>query len=221
MKMRLIVTVVSASFLLVALALVRAPGAGQAGRPSGADDTSELSLCLVGQWGGGVTRAVAVQGGYAYAGEGARLSIVDVSDPAAPVVIGKTSLLPGVVQGGAVAGDYAYIAAGEAGLLMVDVSDPAHPVEVGFCDTPDRTHAVAVAGRYAYLAERFNAGVRVVDVSDPVTPMEVAFYDTPGDPLTLAVAGQYAYVADGDAGLLILRFLFPNPVYLPLILRAR
>ena len=35
-----------------------------------------------------------------------------------------------------VAGDYAYVAAWEAGLRVVDVSVPSAPVERGFYDTP-------------------------------------------------------------------------------------
>jgi len=44
------------------------------------------------------------------------------------------------------------------------------------------------------------------DVSDPEAPFEAGFYDTPGYAHGVAAAGGYAYVADGDGGLLILRF---------------
>jgi hypothetical protein len=53
--------------------------------------------------------------------------VVDVADPARPVPLGQTDVLPGVVSGVAVAGGYAYVAAGEGGLVVVDVTDPAHP----------------------------------------------------------------------------------------------
>ena len=43
---------------------------------------------------GGVTHAVAVQGSYAYIGEGPRLTILDISNPASPIVVGKTLPMP-------------------------------------------------------------------------------------------------------------------------------
>jgi hypothetical protein len=59
---------------------------------------------LVGQI-GGITETVAVQGNYAYIGVGPHLVILDVSDPAHPMVVGQTGVLPGVVKSIAVAGD--------------------------------------------------------------------------------------------------------------------
>jgi hypothetical protein len=52
---------------------------------------------LVGQIGGN-TESVFVEGDYAYIGEGPRLTILDISNPANPIVIGKSAPLPGVVQ---------------------------------------------------------------------------------------------------------------------------
>ena len=73
---------------------------------------------LVGQI-GGRTYAVAVQDNYAYIGVGPRLFILDVSDKARPVVIGRTGVLPGVVIDVAVSGSYAYVADGEGGLVIL------------------------------------------------------------------------------------------------------
>ena len=99
---------------------------------------------------GGRTYAVAVQGNYAYIGEGPKLTILDISDPTSPVVIGKTALLPDVVLGVAVAAGapqghtYAYVVVGGAGLGVVDVSSPSNPTEVGFYDTPGQAEGEAV-----------------------------------------------------------------------------
>jgi len=142
---------------------------------------------------GGTILAVAVQGNYAYIGEGPRLTILNVSNPASPTVVGKTPPLPDVVRGVYVAGGYAYVADHNAGLRVVDVSNPANPMEVGFYHTPGNVEAVAVAGDYAYVAA---GGLRVVDVSDPTTPVEVGFYEHGG---SVAVAGIYAYIASGNS----------------------
>jgi hypothetical protein len=148
---------------------------------------------------GGVTYAVFVQGTYAYIGVGPRLTILDVSTPISPTVVGKTHPLPDLVRDVYVSGGYAYVADYHAGLRVVDVSTPVTPAEVGFYDKPGSAHGVAVAGGYAYVAD--NGGLRVVDVSNPTAPAEVGFYDTPGWANDVAVAGGYAYVADADEGL--------------------
>ena len=77
----------------------------QAGDPSPATD---LTIEWVGSIGGSV-RAVAVEGDYAYLGEGAALTVLDVSDPAQPVRVSRLAL-PGIVQGIHIVGDYAYVA---------------------------------------------------------------------------------------------------------------
>ncbi len=75
---------------------------------------------------GGATYAVAVQGNYAYIGVGPRLVVLGVSNPAGPTVIGRTEVLPGVVEdapgyaeGVAVSGTYAYVADRDGGLIIL------------------------------------------------------------------------------------------------------
>jgi hypothetical protein len=144
-------------------------------------------------------QAVAVQGWYAYVGMGPHLVVMDVGDPTRPVVLGRTGILPDVVQGVAVSAAYAYVADYYAGLRVIDVSNPSSPREVGFYDTSGTAYGVAVSGSYAYVADG-PAGLRVIDVSNPSSPREVGFYDTPGTAYDVAVSGSYAYVADGPAG---------------------
>ena len=67
-----------------------------------------LPLRLVGQI-GGVNNAVAVAGNRAYLGVGPRLVVLDISDPASPLVLGQTEPFEGVVEGIAVSGGYAYV----------------------------------------------------------------------------------------------------------------
>jgi len=151
---------------------------------------------------GGPVLAVALQGNHVYIGIGPRLVIVDVSDPCLPAVDGQTGLLPGVVTGVALAGDYAYVTAYDSGLHIIAISDPTAPQEVGFCSTPGFAEDVALAGDYAYVADGW-WGLRVINISDPLAPHATAYLDTPGYANDVAVAGNYAYVADGDRGLCI------------------
>jgi hypothetical protein len=149
---------------------------------------------------GGFSWAVAVQGDYAYVGEGPRLTVLNISNPGFPQVVGKTAPLPDIVAGVAVVGSYACIADDYGGLRVVDVSDPARLTQVGFYDTPGQARDVALVGTYAYVADG-TSGLRVVDVSDPAHPSEVGFYSTQGTASGVAVAGTYAYVADHRSGL--------------------
>ena len=164
---------------------------------------------LVGRWPYGPAYAVAVSGSYAYFGSGTVLLVADVSNAAAPQVVGEV-VLPGLIEGVAVSGSYAYVAGGEAGLWVIDVSTPVSPIEVGFVGIPWNPEGVAVSGSYAYVAASDyhyggpSGSLRVIDVSTPASPIEVGFVGTPGDARGVAVSGSYAYVADGSSGLRVI-----------------
>ncbi len=99
----------------------------------------------IGELAGGLPRAVAVQGDYAYVAAGAAMTVIDISSPSQPQQVGYYDT-PGSALGVAVVGDYAYVADSSAGLRVISVADPANPVEVGYYDTPGYAYGVAVAG---------------------------------------------------------------------------
>ncbi|MDD1438769.1 DUF4347 domain-containing protein, partial [Dolichospermum sp. ST_sed10] len=89
---------------------------------------------LVGVWDlSNFANAVTVVGNYAYA-VGDRLDIIDISDPAKPIVkvSYKTS---GYAQGVQVVGNYAYVADSSMGLQIIDISNPLTPTLKGNYDT--------------------------------------------------------------------------------------
>jgi hypothetical protein len=160
---------------------------------------------------------VAVQGDYAYIGEGASLTILNISDPAAPSVMGRADLFPRLREGLLLEPVYdifvhdahAYIV--ENGRLRVfDVSLPSHPTESGSLETVGSALGVAVGPgsspdtAYAYVADG-DEGLRVIDVSAPDDPFEVGFCNTPGRAEDVALLGDYVYIADGGAGLRVIR----------------
>ncbi|MGI6209698.1 MAG: LVIVD repeat-containing protein, partial [Anaerolineae bacterium] len=157
------------------------------------------NIQLLGQLGGSAT-AVASAGNYAYLGIGPYLAVIDISDPAAPVEVGRTAMLPNIVEDVVVAGDFAYVAAGAAGLRVINVANPAQPAEVGFYEALDAAKGVAVAGTTAYVADE-DAGLVTVNVADPANPTLLGAYDSPGVATGVAVAGNIAYLADGPGGL--------------------
>jgi hypothetical protein len=114
----------------------------------------------------------------------------------------------GSAQAVAVAGDYAYVADGAAGLQVIDIRDPANPRRVGGYGTSGYASGVAVAGNYAYLGD--GGYVWVLDIRNPADPQRVAYYRTMGCVFGVALAGNFAYVADGYEGLAVLD-LVPSP----------
>jgi hypothetical protein len=129
-----------------------------------------------------VANSIFLHGGYAYVGEGMRLNILDISDPAWPTMVGQTPLTgtvgPGSVEDIYVSDAYAYVATGSGGLQIVDTSVPTSPVEIGLYTAT--VHHVIVRDDYAYVsadAGEFVA-IDIIDISDPAHPVRVSSTDT-------------------------------------------
>jgi len=80
--------------------------------------------------------------------------VLDVSNAAAPFEVGSLDT-PGESLDVSVAGTYAYLADGTAGLRVVDVLDPGAPAEVASYDTGDKAQGIAVAGDVVYMADNY------------------------------------------------------------------
>lgn len=133
----------------------------------------------------------------------AAFEIVDIATPSALQKIGDLPISTYGHRGVAVADHYAYVAAGEQGLLIIDIGNLAMPVEVGRYDKLPVANDVYLVGHLAYIAAG-DAGVSVLDVSVPSCPLELMRFDTPGYAYRVIVSQEQIYVADGPAGLLIL-----------------
>ncbi len=145
---------------------------------------------------------VDVSGDYAYLA-GGEFSVVNVSDPIYPTLVGDCAL-PDEGHMVRISGNYAFVAADTAGLRVINISDPTDPYEVDSCDTPGEARDVFLLGDYAYVADG-TAGLRIIDISTPSSPSEVGFFDTSGadfentgDIHGVFVRGDYAYVASPD-----------------------
>jgi hypothetical protein len=123
---------------------------------------------LVGQWSRGPSDAVAVSGDYVFFGSGPSMLIADVSQPAAPQVVGEITLF-GEVKGIEVVADLAFVANGAGGLRVIDVSDPSMPIELGSSETVGHAEELVVAGDYAFVAENL-FGFEVFDISSRPHP---------------------------------------------------
>lgn len=154
-----------------------------------------------------------IQGSYAYIGIGPRIVVWDVANPAQPVMVGQSSILPGVVRDVELVGNYVYAALGTAGVAILDISTPTTPTRTGDMVTYGQAVGVAISGNYAYVASVFDE-LRVFDISTPTAPTEVGSYDGFYVAEGLDVVGNYAYVAAGGDGLQILDVSSPaNPTW--------
>lgn len=151
--------------------------------------SQEMILTIVDQW-GGTPQSMALEGTTAYIGFGPRLLVVDVGDPSAPRLLGQSDILPDLIRGVDVAGDLAYLAAGQAGLVVLDVSDPAAiqivdegPNYAGA--QPANAHRVTVNGDAAFVVDyNRNDGQSALlhfDVSDPGQVSLLDSQDLPAD----------------------------------------
>ena len=105
-----------------------------------------------------------------------RLSVIDISTPSLPSVLGVLGGL-GCGFGLDVVGDRAYYGGCADGLHVIDVSDPTTPTLLGTAAAFDESRGVKVRAGTAYVAG-YQGGMRVIDVTDPNTPTEIGFYVT-------------------------------------------
>lgn len=108
--------------------------------------------------------------------------------------------LGGPGNGVDVAGDFAYVAAGGAGLKVVNVTNRSAPQLAATLGLLGNANDVKLAGTRAFVAAGA-AGLHVVDVSNPLVPRLLGSVDTPGNAVDVRVRGNLAYVADGPNGL--------------------
>jgi hypothetical protein len=107
--------------------------------------------------------------------------------------MGQSPVLSPHIRHIAVAGDYAYVTAGEDGLYILDVSNPVEPVVVGF--SSGRADGVTVSESHAYIKNLASNQLQILDVSNPANPTEVSSYTPDGRLVGVAVMGGYAYLA--------------------------
>ena len=163
----------------------------------------EVSLALTDQ----TVFSVCVNNGYAYAACYNGFSILDISDPTAPISLGPFDNINYRIYDLDVVGDYAYLAAYSSGLVIINIADPEHPFETGSYANNDyfsRAYGVSVSHRYAYIGDYWN-GLRIIDVSDPYNPFESGEFNTGGLGKKVLSIDNLAYLADGQDGVYVIR----------------
>lgn len=118
---------------------------------------------------------LAISGSNAYV-VGNNLSVVDISNPTDPSIIG-TCNIPNETCGVCISGSHAYVSG--HGLQIVDISNPLNPTLLGQIDVAEAYvwYKVDVKGNYAYVAmwHWSKGGFGIVDVSNSLSPNVVGF----------------------------------------------
>jgi len=114
-------------------------------------------------------------------------------------------------------GNYAYVAAGEAGVRVINISDLSSPVSMLFDDgVDDYATSLDIRNDYLYVAYR-TRGLKeysIAETPDRPIPTDVEV-GIPGEANDVVVQGNYAYVAGGSAGFHVvdLSIFTDPPVY--------
>lgn len=170
--------------------------------------------------GGWRTTDIAIDGAYAYVAAKNdnppnSVYVVDVSDPAAPVVIGSDDgFIQSLPAGLAVSGGFVYVAddisgapenwALSEGLVILDAgTDPANPTRVGSFKTHGNVRGVKIIENRAYLFDD-GEGLIVLDLSDPTSPVRLGNYHSPAVMRQMVKSGDHLFVADAWNGFTVL-----------------
>ena len=143
---------------------------------------------------------IVLQGDFAYVVTDLGLTIVDISNPASPVVRGSVST--GKTLGVDVKGSYAYVASQTKDLKVIDISDPDAPTIIGSKVLPGYSWDVAVKDNIAYVAS-FGGELYLIDVTVPSAPRQIkvlglpAWHSAGQDPANLKKLNNY--VTSGNA----------------------
>ena len=136
------------------------------------------------------------------------LSIIDISVPGSPSVIGQTEIYhPADIR---VRDNFAYVTAPASGLNIVDISDPVNPAVVGNFSTETNTEVFDIIGNLAYLSS-YAEGLQIVDISNPASPSLMGEFTFPHEwsyifyePIqAVAVEDNYAFCAMRTGGLMV------------------
>ncbi len=111
--------------------------------------------------------------------------------------------IPGYANSVGVSGDYAYVAAGGAGLQVVSLSaDRTHPAVVTSLPLAGNANDVAVVGNLTYVAMG-SGGLAAVNTTNPLTPTLLGTLNISGNAMDVTIRGTTAFVANGSNFVLV------------------
>ncbi|MFQ5427444.1 MAG: LVIVD repeat-containing protein [Thermodesulfobacteriota bacterium] len=140
---------------------------------------------------------VKVVGNTAYTAFWNGFGVLEVSNPAAPVLTGRLYLEGGRGWAVDLQGNYAYVADREAGLKIVDITDPKSPAPVSNLPGLKFSTSVAIKNKRAYVTDKY-FGLHVYDITDPSLPVLVLQIPLNGINREGVLDGNILYVTNSE-----------------------
>lgn len=135
------------------------------------------------------------------------LDILDVSDPASPLLLGVCTT-PGYGVDVAVRGDYAYLADYQHGFAVIDISDPTDPRIVSE-NSDVSTYCVDVAGDIMAVGRLWD-GIDIYELADPAAPRLLSTFTPLRSAKDLHIRGTRLYVGADTEGLTVIDIADPS-----------
>ena len=143
---------------------------------------------------------VYLSGNYLYAAAGSNgLAVINVSDPAAPVLTNVFNTT-GVASDVVVNGGYAYVADSYNGMLILDVTNPQSPVYKSKFTGTGQILGIFANNNNVYCADN-TYGIENVNVSNASSPNQVGYIQTNSSAVNIFYSGGYIFLAAAEGGL--------------------
>ena len=141
------------------------------------DPANPTSIATAAGSGSGYAEGINVSAPRAYLGNGANVTIFDISTPSSPTIVG-TYEGTDWVQDAMPLSNYMYVCEWGVGIEVVDITNPAAPTLITTFANP-RNADIMFDGNYGFIASR-EYGLTVIDVSTPAAPTAVSTMETQG-----------------------------------------
>jgi len=135
---------------------------------------------------------ICASGTYAYCIDDSCFSVIDVSSPQNPQIVGRV-IIAGVSV--AVKDSFAYVVSlGNPGFHVINIADPYNPVIDTFIWQNGTD--ILISGSYAYVSGAYiGLSFRIIDISNPHNPQFAGYFDSPVDVYHAHVIGTIAYLS--------------------------
>ncbi|MCX6160931.1 MAG: hypothetical protein NTV87_06290 [Ignavibacteriae bacterium] len=132
------------------------------------------------------------------------LELADISNPGSPVFL-SAFRSPGSSLDVKIAGNLAYIADGNAGICIANIGNPAQPYFIAQINTDTDVRGIEYTPNFMLTAE-YNSGTEVFNLFNPVSPEAFGYFEPEGFCFGINYFKGKVLVANGQKGLLILKF---------------
>jgi hypothetical protein len=148
---------------------------------------------------------IEISGTTAYLLEGTSgVEIVSIANPLTPVFLSIYNT-PGTCSDLKIGGDIAYIADGTSGVCAVNIGNPSRPELLSTENTESDVRGIDYSPNFMFTAE-YNMGAEVFNLFSPPNPDALGYYEAPGYCYSVNYFKGKILIANGNYGLLILRF---------------